>query len=131
MAEPEFMQMGKAFVGFYYPEFSKDRSATSALAAVYTEQSCLTFEGAQFQGKAPILEKLASLPFTKVCHQVTTIDAQPIIGVDDNKAVVVMVTGQLKTDDDPPHSFHHSFMLRPAGGAFVISNEVFRLALHN
>jgi len=38
MAEPEFMQMGKAFVGFYYPEFSKDRSATSALAAVYTEQ---------------------------------------------------------------------------------------------
>ena len=91
------------------------------------------------------MEKLASLPFTKVAHQVTTIDAQPIIGVDDNKvkfqkypklnfvdkAVVVMVTGQLKTDDDPPHSFHHSFMLRPAGGAFVISNEVFRLALHN
>ena len=38
MAEPEFMQMGKAFVGFYYPEFSKDRSANGALAAVYTEQ---------------------------------------------------------------------------------------------
>ena len=42
-----------------------------------------------------------------------------------------MVTGQLKTDDDPPHSFHHTFMLRPAGGSIVISNEVFRLALHN
>ena len=37
-AEPEFMTMGKSFVGFYYPEFSKDRSATSQLANVYTEQ---------------------------------------------------------------------------------------------
>ena len=45
----------------------------------------MTFEGAQFQGKAPIMEKLASLPFQKVQHQVTTMDAQPIIGVDDNK----------------------------------------------
>ena len=33
------------------------------------------------------MEKLASLPFTKVAHQVTTIDAQPIIGVDDNKVI--------------------------------------------
>merc|ERR1712168_146593 len=128
MAEPEFMQMGKSFVGFYYPAFANDRAQ---LANVYTDQSCMTFEGAQFQGRQPIMEKLQSLPFKSVAHQVTTIDAQPIIGVDDNKAVVVMVTGQLKTDDDPPHSFHHTFMLRPAGGAFVVSNEIFRLALHN
>ena len=42
-----------------------------------------------------------------------------------------MVTGQLKTDDDPPHSFHQSFVLRPAGGSFVVANDIFRLALHN
>merc|ERR1711990_1309716 len=77
-----------------------------------------------------VLEKLKSLPFKKVAHQVTTMDAQPIIGVDNNQAVALMVTGQLKADEDPPHSFHHTFMLRPAGGAFVVSNEVFRLALH-
>ena len=45
----------------------------------------MTFEGAQFQGKQPIMEKLASLPFKSVHHQITTMDAQPIIGVDDNK----------------------------------------------
>ena len=45
----------------------------------------MTFEGAQFQGKGPIMEKLGSLPFKAVAHQITTIDAQPIIGVDDNK----------------------------------------------
>lgn len=47
----------------------------------------MTFEGAQFQGRQPIMEKLQSLPFKQVAHQVTTIDAQPIIGVDDNKVL--------------------------------------------
>merc|ERR1712227_319891 len=95
---------------------------------------CLTdffISMSEFQGKAPILEKLMSLPFQKVNHQITTIDSQPIIGVDDNKACCVMVTGQLKTDDDPPHSFHQTFILRPAGGSFVVANDFFRLPLHN
>ena len=98
MAEPEFMQMGKSFVGFYYPTFANNRAE---LCNDYTDQvfyvffyqfstsvnfqSCMTFEGAQFQGRQPIMEKLQSLPFKSVAHQVTTIDAQPIIGVDDNK----------------------------------------------
>lgn len=113
---------------------------------MYTDQSCMTFEGAQFQGKQPIIDKLTSLPFKQVNHQITTVDSQPIIGVDDNQvsanfffliipffnqACCVMVTGQLKTDDDPPHSFHQSFVLRPAGGSFVVANDIFRLALHN
>jgi hypothetical protein len=55
------------------------------LTDVYTDQSCMTFEGAQFQGKQPIMEKLTSLPFKKVNHQITTVDSQPIIGVDDNQ----------------------------------------------
>ena len=45
----------------------------------------------------PISEKLASLPFKKVAHQVTTMDAQPIIGVDNNQAVALMVTGAIST----------------------------------
>ena len=78
----KFEEMGKAFVGFYYPTFSQNRAS---LGDVYTEQSCLTFEGAQFQGKGPIIEKLVSLPFKTVNHQITTVDSQPIIGVDDNQ----------------------------------------------
>ena len=87
------MTSQKAFTGFYYPAFSNDRSS---LANVYTDQSCMTFEGAQFQGKAPILEKLMSLPFQKVNHQITTIDSQPIIGVDDNKVSVKFTGGIIR-----------------------------------
>ena len=38
MAEPEFMQMGKSFVGFYYPALAANRGAGSQLANVYTDQ---------------------------------------------------------------------------------------------
>ena len=38
MAEPEFMQMGKSFVGFYYPAFAENRGAGSQLTNVYTDQ---------------------------------------------------------------------------------------------
>lgn len=82
---PDFEEMGKAFTGFYYQAFSNDRAS---LANVYTEQSCLTFEGAQFQGKGPIIAKLQSLPFKTVNHQLTTVDCQPIIGVDDNQVLL-------------------------------------------
>ena len=41
MAEPEFMQMGKSFVGFYYPAFAENRGAGSQLANVYTDQVSL------------------------------------------------------------------------------------------
>ena len=52
-----FEEMGKAFVGFYYPAFSENRGANSQLLNVYTDQSCLSFEGAQFQGKQAIMGK--------------------------------------------------------------------------
>ena len=42
MAEPEFMQMGKSFVGFYYPAFANDRAQ---LANVYTDQVVLFLTG--------------------------------------------------------------------------------------
>ena len=81
----QFEEMGKAFVGFYYPAFAANRGAGSQLESIYTwvdflsgghflditrlrqflqiyfyfklfsDQSCMSFEGAQFQGKAAIM----------------------------------------------------------------------------
>lgn len=53
----------------------------------------LTFENTQFQGQNAIIEKLSSLPFQRVQHRISTVDAQPAnpqLG-----SVIVMVTGQL------------------------------------
>ncbi|KJK64945.1 NTF2 like protein [Aspergillus parasiticus SU-1] len=62
------------FVEFYYNTFDQNREQ---LAALYRDQSMLTFETSSVQGVANINEKLTSLPFQKVAHQVSTLDAQP------------------------------------------------------
>jgi Nuclear transport factor 2 (NTF2) domain len=57
------------------------------------DPSMLTFEGVQTQGVNSIVEKLVSLPFQKVAHRISTVDAQP--SNPNNQSIVVTVTGQL------------------------------------
>ena len=77
-------------------------------------------------GRNAIVEKLQNLTFQKIQHIVTTVDCQPL----PNGGVLVYVFGQLKTDDDPPHSFNQVFLLTTdASGAFFVQNDIFRLAL--
>ncbi|TRY86672.1 hypothetical protein DNTS_005017 [Danionella cerebrum] len=91
------------------------------------DASCLTWEGQQFQGKAAIVEKLSSLPFTKIAHSITAQDHQPT----PDSCILSMVVGQLKADDDPIMGFHQSFILKNINDAWVCTNDMFRLALHN
>jgi len=86
----------------------------------------MTFEGSQFMGKLAIMEKFQSLTFQKIAHVVTTIDSQPTM----DGGVLIVVLGQLKTDDDPPHTYNQTFVLKPADGSFYLEHDIFRLALH-
>jgi hypothetical protein len=86
----------------------------------------MTFEGQQFMGRAAIIEKIQGLSFEKIQHIVTTIDSQPTM----DGGVLIVVLGQLKTDDDPPHTFNQTFVLKPAEGSFYVEHDIFRLALH-
>lgn len=52
----------------------------------------LTFESSAVQGQGPIVEKLQGLPFQKVEHQVSTLDAQPSNG---QGGILVIVSGAL------------------------------------
>lgn len=82
------------------------------------------------------------LPFEKVVHKVTTLDAQPAGPA--AGSILVMVTGQLVVDDGSnilPYTqmFHVScarairdesmlmMQLAPEGGSFFVQNDVFRL----
>nr|XP_020460087.1 nuclear transport factor 2 isoform X2 [Monopterus albus]XP_020460088.1 nuclear transport factor 2 isoform X2 [Monopterus albus] len=91
------------------------------------DTSCLTWEGQQFQGKRAIVEKLSSLPFTKIAHSITAQDHQPT----PDCCILSMVVGQLKVDDDPIMGFHQSFILKNINDAWVCTNDTFRLAIHN
>ncbi|KAI9499543.1 hypothetical protein BDB00DRAFT_752822 [Zychaea mexicana] len=119
----DFNQVAEAFVKFYYETFDSNREQ---LGPLYREHSMLTFEGQQFSGAGNIVQKLASLPFQKVAHRISTIDAQP-----SNPSVaslIVSVTGQLLVDEEQnPQMFSQSFNLVPEGNSYYVFNDIFRL----
>ncbi|KAF2396256.1 putative nuclear transport factor NTF-2 [Trichodelitschia bisporula] len=122
MANFDFTAIAKQFVEFYYQTFDNGRAG---LAPLYRETSMLTFEGSTTQGGQNIIEKLAGLPFQKVQHQVSTLDAQPTILPG---GIAVMVTGALLTDDEAkPLSFTQMFQLVLDNGTYYVYNDVFRL----
>jgi len=86
----------------------------------------MTFEGEQIMGRVKIMEKLQGLTFKTIQHVITTVDSQPTF----DGGVLVVVLGQLKTDEDPPHTFNQVFILKPSGDTFYVEHDTFRLALH-
>jgi len=114
--------VAQQFTDFYYQSFDTNRSS---LAPLYRDSSMLTFEGSPIKGAAAIIEKLTSLPFQKVQHKVTTLDAQPSSSV---ASLIVNVTGLLIVDDsENPLQFSQVFHLIPEGGSYYVLNDIFRL----
>ncbi|OAQ96703.1 hypothetical protein LLEC1_01786 [Akanthomyces lecanii] len=119
-----FEDIAKQFIEFYYNQFDTDRKS---LASLYREQSMLTFESASVLGANAIVEKLTSLPFEKVKHQVSTLDAQPSMV---EGGVVILVTGQLLVDEEQrPMNYTQAFQLArdTANGQYFVFNDVFKL----
>merc|ERR1719456_79748 len=120
---PQFAQIGEQFCAHYYQTFDTNRQA---LLPLYMEQSLLTFEGEQFQGSQSIVQKLCSMQFTKVQHEIVKADHQPNPM---NGGVLVFVTGNLKVDDSPnPLKFAEVFHLSVGGASgWYVQNLMFRL----
>ncbi|CAI8509884.1 Nuclear transport factor 2 [Hanseniaspora opuntiae] len=118
----DFSTLAQQFTEFYYNQFDQDRSQ---LGNLYRNESMLTFETSQVQGVASIVEKLTSLPFQKVTHRITTLDAQPCSPQGD---VLVMITGELLIDEETnAQRFSQVFHLIPDGQSYYVFNDIFRL----
>ena len=70
---------------------------------------------------------MQGLTFQKICHIITKVDCQPMF----DGGILINVLGQLKTDDDPPHSFSQTFVLKPLGESFFLQHDIFRLGIHS
>ncbi|XP_064466438.1 probable nuclear transport factor 2 [Ornithodoros turicata] len=124
---PNYDTIGKTFVQQYYCMFD-DPAQRQGLGNFYNEEkSLMTFEGMQIFGRTKILEKIQGLSFQKIGHQITAIDCQPMF----DGGILISVLGQLKTDDDPAHTFTQVFVLKPIADSFYVEHDVFRLALHH
>ena len=95
------------------------------MANLYRDHSMLTFETSQVQGAKDIAEKLVSLPFQKVAHRISTLDAQPGSPAGD---ILVMVTGELLIDEEQnAQRYSQVFHLIPEGNSYYVFNDIFRL----
>ncbi|CAL1210049.1 unnamed protein product [Candida parapsilosis] len=118
----DFNAVATEFCNFYYNQFDSDRTQ---LGNLYRPESMLTFETSQLQGARDIVEKLSSLPFQKVSHRVSTLDAQP---ASPNGDILVMVTGELLIDEEQnAQRYSQVFHLIPDGGSYYVFNDIFRL----
>ncbi|KAF5095392.1 hypothetical protein D0Z00_003172 [Geotrichum galactomycetum] len=119
----DFQAVAQQFTTFYYQQFDSDRSQ---LGNLYRDSSMLTFETSQVQGAKDIVEKLVSLPFQKVGHRITTLDAQPASPTGGD--IIVMVTGELLVDEEQnAQRYSQVFHLVPEENSFYVFNDIFRL----
>ncbi|XP_031628240.1 probable nuclear transport factor 2 [Contarinia nasturtii] len=124
---PQYEDIGKGFVQQYYALFDDPNQRPNLVHLFNAEQSFMTFEGAQLQGSAKIGEKLSSLAFQKISRAITAIDSQPTF----DGGVLINVLGRLQCDDDPPHAYTQTFLLKPLGASFFVQHDIFRLAIHD
>ncbi|XP_062538248.1 probable nuclear transport factor 2 isoform X2 [Armigeres subalbatus] len=124
---PQYENIGKEFVTQYYAMFD-DPLQRVAVANLYNaDSSFMSFEGVQIQGAVKIAEKLQGLTFQKINRILTAVDSQPMF----DGGVLISVLGRLQTDDDQPHAYTQTFVLKPIGTSFFVQHDVFRLALHD
>ncbi|XP_055304124.1 probable nuclear transport factor 2 [Sitodiplosis mosellana] len=124
---PQYEDIAKGFVQQYYALFDDPNQRINLVHLFNAEQSFMTFEGAQLQGSAKIGEKLTSLTFQKINRAITAIDSQPTF----DGGVLINVLGRLQCDDDPPHAYTQTFLLKPLGASFFVQHDIFRLAIHD
>uniref|UniRef100_A0A0K8UIP1 Nuclear transport factor 2 n=1 Tax=Bactrocera latifrons TaxID=174628 RepID=A0A0K8UIP1_BACLA len=124
---PQYEDIGKGFVQQYYATFD-DPNLRANVANFYSAtESFMSFEGVQLQGAPKIMEKLSSLSFQKISRVITAVDSQPMF----DGGVLINVLGRLKTDEDQPHAYIQTFVLKPVGGSFFVQHDIFRLSLHD
>ncbi|XP_077275722.1 nuclear transport factor-2 isoform X2 [Temnothorax americanus] len=119
--------IGKGFVQQYYAMFDDPTQRANLINMYNAETSFMTFEGLQIQGAIKIMEKLTSLSFQKINRIITAIDSQPMF----DGGVLINVLGRLQTDEDQPHAYIQTFILKPIGTSFYVQHDIFRLALHD
>ncbi|KAL9874096.1 probable nuclear transport factor 2 isoform X2 [Glossina fuscipes] len=124
---PQYEDIGKGFVQQYYALFDNPVQRANVINFYSTTDSFMTFEGLQIQGAPKIMEKLSSLTFQKITRVITAVDSQPMF----DGGVLINVLGRLQTDEDQPHAYIQTFVLKPVGASFFVQHDIFRLSLHD
>jgi len=119
-------QLAQQFVETYYTTFQKNKND---LLQFYTEDSIMSFEGNHNKGIKEISDRIEQLSFESIKHEIISLDAHPSVI---QGAILITVTGNMQTDNDPALKFVQVFHLVPNGsGGYFCANDIFRLIMND
>ncbi|KAH8310394.1 hypothetical protein KR044_001068 [Drosophila immigrans] len=123
----QYKQIANEFVRQYYATFDDPKNRADVANFYSPTDAFMSFEGHQIQGASQIREKVLSLGFERIRRIITTVDSQPTF----DGGVLINVLGRLQCDDDPSHDFVQVFVLKTNAGAYFVTQDIFRLNIHN
>mmetsp|Transcript_31858 Transcript_31858/g.28895 ORF Transcript_31858/g.28895 Transcript_31858/m.28895 type:complete len:132 (+) Transcript_31858:33-428(+) len=116
--------IARQFVEAYYTTLQNNKEE---MIQFYTEDSIMSSEGNHQKGTKEIQDRLDGLSFKKINHEVVSMDAHPS---PIENGLLIMITGKMKMDDDPPFKFAQTFHLVPNNnGGYFCANDIFRLVM--
>lgn len=117
-------RIAEEFTKLYYETVDKRRHA---IARLYLDTGLLTWNGNGITGNESIQKFFIDLPTTS--HQITTLDAQPILDVAVNSQLtfLIQVSGHVKFQDKIPKSFQQNFVVTASMDKWKIVSDCFRL----
>ncbi|CRK90003.1 CLUMA_CG003729, isoform A [Clunio marinus] len=107
----------------YYDHVDKKKPTLNKL---YMDNGLLVYNGNGFNGKDNIAKFIIEMPSTK--HDLTTIDAQPILDSSAGKTILIQVSGTVKIAGKRSRAFQQTFVLTADNNAkWKIVTDTFRL----
>ncbi|XP_070503837.1 NTF2-related export protein [Chironomus tepperi] len=116
----EASRVAEEFTKIYYDIVDKKKS----IQKLYMDNGLLVYNGNGFQGES-IGNFLKSLPDTS--HQMTTLDAQPILDSSAGKSYLIQVSGTVKISNQKSRAFQQSFLITAQDNKWKIVTDTFRL----
>ncbi|KAG5443400.1 Nuclear transport factor 2 [Clonorchis sinensis] len=121
--QPSADEIGKQFAAQYYQTLQTSRPA---IRNFYHEQARMIYEGDEVVGRENIAQKLQNIKCNTLQFALSSVDAQPC-----GNAILILVCGQLQSDEDRPLPFSETFLLTPIDSSLLVCNSMFRLNLHH
>jgi len=118
----EAAQAADAFTKLYYEHIDEKKLTVNKL---YLDSALLVYNGNGFTGADSISKFIKDMPKTK--HNITTIDAQPILDESAGKTILIQVSGTVKIGTQQSKAFQQTFTVTAQNQKWKIVTDCFRL----
>lgn len=118
----EAARAGDEFTKLYYEHVDKRKPTLSKL---FMENALLIYNGNGFNGTEEITKFINGMPQTE--HNMTTLDAQPIIDSSAGRTILIQVSGTVKIGGQKSKAFQQTFTVTAIEGKWKIVTDCFRL----